>query len=100
MTQVEFDVLYFKWYNDIGGYSTVYHMVNNKYFKEIVALGDDAIPLILNCLRKRSSFIFYALEEITNEKPVKREHIGHVNLQIKDWLEWGVNKGFIKSIDD
>ena len=76
-------------------------------FQEIVQIGQAAVPLILEDLRRQPSWIFLALYRITNEDPtanVPRETLGDFELldfvALKDgWLKWGEEKGYIQPLE-
>jgi hypothetical protein len=63
-------------------------------YRSIVALGDEAIPLILEFLEKDPDFLVMALHDITQENPVAPEHHGRVPALIEDWLRWGAEHGY------
>ncbi len=63
-------------------------------YKDIVALGEEAIPLILDVLEQGPDFIFMALHDITGEDPVHEEHRGRLPAMLQDWLDWGTEHGY------
>jgi hypothetical protein len=63
-------------------------------YRQILDLGEEAIPLILREIQVRPSFIFMALHDITGEDPIASEHRGRLPLMIEDWLKWGSKHGF------
>src|SRR4029453_5872521 len=54
-------------------------------FTAIVALGDDAIPVILESLAVQPDFLFMALHEITRQNPVAAAHQGRLSETVQDW---------------
>jgi len=58
-------------------------------------MGEEAIPLLLMELLKASGRWFWALKAITGENPVPREHLGKTKKMTQDWIDWGVEKGYI-----
>ena len=63
-------------------------------YQEIVNLGEEAIPLILEEIESRASFIFMALHDITGRNPIPQEDRGRVARMIEAWSRWGSEHGF------
>ena len=63
-------------------------------FREIVAMGMRAVPLLLADLEKNGGFGFLALEEITGIDPMP----GRSNVKIDEtqaaWIAWGRTQGY------
>jgi hypothetical protein len=58
-------------------------------FREIVEIGEDAVPLILDEIeRSPNIFLLSALEEITGEDPISPEDYGDVEKMVASWLSW------------
>ena len=66
-------------------------------YLKIIAMGAEAIPLVLNELRKRPDHWFIALEALTDADPIKIEHQGDFSKMVGDWLDWGGRNGFLPS---
>jgi hypothetical protein len=49
----------------------------------------EAVPLILDGLRREPDHWFWALEAITDENPVPAEAAGKVREMAKAWIDWG-----------
>jgi hypothetical protein len=62
-------------------------------FREIVAMGERAVPLILAHLEADRDFLFLALSQITKINPVPKESAGKIDEMISAWLAWGRDKG-------
>jgi len=56
-------------------------------------MGEIAIPLILDQLRKQPTHLFWALYEITGINPVDPASAGNIRAMIDAWLEWGNTQG-------
>jgi hypothetical protein len=63
-------------------------------FASIVALGDDAIPAILDSLEAQPDFLFMALHDITHQDPIAVQHRGRLSDMAQDWLQWGTEHGY------
>lgn len=68
-------------------------------YLDIIGMGYDALPSILNQLLKEGEepdHWFFALSMITHINPVPRELRGYMHEMSKKWIEWGYEKGIIK----
>ena len=63
--------------------------------KEIVSMGEQAVPLILQRMQTQGGHWFHALRDITGKNPVKRSDCGKVAAIQASWLEWGEANGYI-----
>ena len=68
--------------------------------RAIIALGDEAVPIILRDLQAKASLMVWALPEITGENLAPPRVDGSfrkwdVDAQIETWLQWGRQKGFV-----
>jgi hypothetical protein len=63
-------------------------MFENKYYHAIISLGREAIPCIINQLRKEPDHLFKALKMITGISPIKPEHAGRLYDMARDWIDW------------
>ncbi len=64
-------------------------------YQRIIGMGWDAVPLILEELRREPDQWFWALEKITDENPVPPEAAGRVRQMAQAWVEWGQKQGLI-----
>ena len=62
-------------------------------FRHIVALGDEAIPVILDFLAAHPDHLVMALKDITHEDPVLPAHRGRFPDMVNDWITWGREHG-------
>lgn len=68
--------------------------------KEIVKIGKEAVPWLLEDLQRYGSWkIIIALSLIVkNDAPnTSKDHTGRFELIRKDWLEWGIRNDYIKA---
>ena len=72
--------------------SSIEDMVQHAAFREIVEMGDEIIPEILDEIRVRPDFLFLALQIITGENPVSSSFKGSVTDAVDAWLQWGDRK--------
>lgn len=63
-------------------------------YQRIIGMGEAAVPLILDELRREPDHWFWALESITEENPVPPEDAGRVQAMTAAWIRWGKERGF------
>lgn len=85
-----------------------FHIHDHPKLEEIIAIGRDAVPILLDHLRdflkaqannyENCDFNDYApwyaiiaLSRITQVNPIKPEHAGRLTDIIQDWLAWSKN---------
>jgi hypothetical protein len=64
-------------------------------YQKIIGMGPDAVPLILEELRREPDQWFWALEAITEENPVPPEAAAKVRQMADAWIEWGRQQGLV-----
>lgn len=64
-------------------------------YQRIICLGQPAVPLLLDELRREPDHWFWALEAITEENPVPPEAAGSVPRMAQAWLDWGRRRGLL-----
>ncbi len=64
-------------------------------YQKIIGMGLEAVPLILEQLKRSSAHWFWALNAITDHNPVKAENEGNLAGMTSDWLAWGVENGYV-----
>ena len=63
--------------------------------REIIGMGEAAIPLILERLQSWAGEWFSPLEEITGINPVNPDDYGNVPAMTEAWVEWGRLNGYV-----
>ncbi len=64
-------------------------------YQKIIGMGPEAVPLILEELRRHPGYWFWALRMITDEDPVPKEVRGNMEKMIEAWVGWGVANGHL-----
>lgn len=94
-----FEELTNKWKKERNPFSSkIKDIINNNHYQDIISLGKDVVPHILEQLAKELNennpdFWFPALTSITGENPVEPKNKGDIVNMAKDWLKWGNNNG-------
>ena len=89
-----FSALRSEWLIQRGPTSSPRRMINLPDYREVVAMGQAVIPLLLAELEREPDFWFAALREITGANPVLPEHRGNLRAMSDDWLAWGRQLGY------
>ncbi len=84
-----------EWRGGIGPTSDPAEIVAHPAFRQIVAAGNDAVPMLLRELRNEPSLLVFALHEITGEDPVPRGARGKIREMSKAWVAWGKKGGLL-----
>lgn len=90
----KFEQLTSKWKEETAIFSSIKKKINHPAYQEIIAMGEEVIPLILEELKREPSHWFYALSVITKADPVSSED--SFEQAVEAWLNWGKNQGYIK----
>lgn len=90
-----FDALLGRWIQDTGPSSSLRDIVSHAAYQEIIAMGREAVPLILRDLERQPRHWNPALKAITGAAPVPKEHAGRLELIAQDWLSWAKANGYV-----
>lgn len=87
-----------EWKRETQMSSKVKDMVTHLAYQKIIGMGEEAIPFILEDLIENGpNHWFWALHVITDEDPVPKDQHGNLVAMTEGWLQWGRNKGYLKS---
>ena len=93
--KAEFDRLAALWKRETRYQSSSDIIEEHPAYQAIIAMGEDAIPLILADLRESMAHWFMALGKITGASPVRYEDRGKVEVMTAVWLDWGKQHCYI-----
>jgi len=97
-TKRKFFQLASNWKNETRRFSTSLHKTSNDNYIDIMLLGTEVIPIILEELKRKSDHWFLALKhlarKLNQEDPVPKEHLGDMEKMREDWLRWGERMGY------
>jgi hypothetical protein len=94
-TRGRFERLAREWKEKSRHLSNTAQMAMLTAYQRIIGMGWDAVPYILEELRREPNQWFWALEAITEENPVPPEAAGKVRQMAQAWVEWGKQQGLI-----
>ena len=86
--QDTFTQLASKWKDETCFLSSTSEICSHPDYLKIIDMGDCAIPLILDEMRRRPGHWFHALRELTGEDPVQEQNCGNIPAMTEDWLSW------------
>jgi hypothetical protein len=84
------------WRQDSQFWSSPDDVADHPAYRQIVALGRPALPLILQNLSEEPDHWFLALAEITGADPVPADSRGNIQAMTRAWLAWGRAHGIIR----
>jgi len=91
----QFEVLAAQWKAATAIASSTTVLAAHPSYQAIIALGPAVVPLLLRDLEREPVHWFEALQAITGEDPVPREHWGNIPAMAADWVEWGRKRRLI-----
>jgi hypothetical protein len=94
-TTAVFNALAERWRNETAHLSALPQILMHPAYQQIIAMGDAVVPLILQWMRNRPGYWFWALEMITRENPVPAADAGNIRRMKQAWLNWGEQRGLI-----
>lgn len=66
------------------------------FYKQIIAIGEKAIPLLIKKLDDTPTMWFWALEEISGVNPISVSDKGNIPLMVSSWKKWAKKNGYAK----
>lgn len=83
------------WHEATDALSSPSQKVRHRAYQRLINLGVHALPCILEDLRDRGGYWFYALERITGISPLPKDKPASFESVKKAWLDWGRGQGLI-----
>jgi len=85
------------WRANRGPTSSLTEMAMRPEYQQIIGMGRDAVPLLLQELQREPDHWSWALVAITGEDPVPPEDRGKLAAMTRAWLQWGKEHGHLES---
>jgi hypothetical protein len=82
------------WMAEVGYSSSSSELRSHPAFREIIALGEPVVPLMLRDLEERPRHWVWALPQITGTDPVPLSDRGSIAKMSEAWLHWAKAKGY------
>ncbi len=94
--QAEFHALVDQWQTETSFHSSLGEIFTNQAYQRIMAMGRDALPLILAELRRKPGHWFYALEKIAGRDMA--EGAKTFAEARTAWLRWGRDNNYMRRL--
>jgi hypothetical protein len=85
---VKFSRLKYEWEKDTIFMSSITDIAMHPAYQQIIGLGRDALPFIMNELSAGPGLWFWALKAITGADPVPPDMRGDMEAMAREWLQW------------
>ena len=86
--------LFDEWDRETCFYSFPHQVYQHRAYKEILSLGEPAIPYMLGEIQRGHRSIVAALRAISGESPVRASNPTTDKIAAA-WMEWGAAKGYV-----
>ncbi len=83
-----------QWHSETKHMSLMSDIILHTAYQQIIGMGTDAVPLILEQLSREPEHWFWALRSITGVNPIKPEDRGRLKKMAEAWLDWGRQHGY------
>jgi hypothetical protein len=91
-----FQLLAKKWKNETKHLSSLSQIIINKFYQQIIGMGQLALPFIFRELQIEPNHWFWALECITGEDVIlANEDVGDMRKMAALWIQWGKEHGYL-----
>ncbi len=81
------------WQAAVAHHSSSRMRDNHPAYREIIAMGQEVVPLLLADLETNRRHWFTALTALTGADPVPAEEAGDIVRMQQAWLQWGRENG-------
>ena len=89
-----FEILAEAWERDRPRGVDIEQMTKHPAYQRIIAMGEPAVPLLLQRLAEKPDHWFVALNAITGARPVPPESRGRIKEMTQAWVNWGLQQGY------
>jgi hypothetical protein len=88
-----FHMLVREWKEGTRLFSSLHDMVSHPAYLQIIGMGQEAVPLLIDELRREPDHWFVALQAITATNPIPPSASGNVDAMARAWLNWAEKRG-------
>ncbi len=93
-SESSFQQLMETWKAETAILSSVRQKKQHPAYRQIIAMGEPVVPLILADLKHKPSHLFWALAEITHSSPAGLADATDLLDVVNAWIEWGQTQGY------
>ncbi len=83
-----------EWKSETAPLSSIRLKKQHPAYRQLVSMGEPAIPLILADLSREPSRLFWVLRDITQMNPADPRVARDFRDVIQSWIEWGRAEGY------
>jgi hypothetical protein len=83
-----FETLARQWQDETAVLSSTTKRIMHPAYQAIIGLGPDVVPILIEELRARPNYWFWALKAITGDDPVPPQDRGNLNKMAEAWINW------------
>ena len=83
-----FESLKYLWLDETKYSSNIFLTTNHPAHLNIIKLGNQILPLLIEDLQNDNNHWFITLNIISGENPVLPKHTGNVDEMRQDWINW------------
>ena len=84
-----------RWRAETRYISSLSEIEEHETFQEIVEMGQSVIPLVLQELSEKPSWLLLALDALVEEPPILEASEGGLLDSANAWIEWGKKIGYL-----
>jgi hypothetical protein len=93
--RARFETLVARWKDETRFESSSTKLFLHPAYQQIIGMGPEAVPLILESLERAPEHWSWALKAITGEDPVPPEARGNLRLMAAAWRDWARRAGLV-----
>jgi hypothetical protein len=88
----EFERLNRWWKSETGGSALMFPRFMHPAYQQIIGMGKEVVPLLLEEVQQRTGHWFWALQAIAREEIAQEDDL--YDVAAEKWLRWGESKGY------
>jgi hypothetical protein len=85
---IKFSRLKYEWQKDTMFMSSITDIAMHPAYQQIIGLGKEVLPFIMNELSIEPALWFWALKAITGADPVPPDRRGDMQAMASEWIKW------------
>ena len=82
-----------QWNSETAFSSDPDEITANRSYQELIALGANITPLVVDELRRGPSVLVWLLDDMYNIQPYSSDETGNISAMSNAWIAWAVRNG-------
>jgi hypothetical protein len=87
-----FEMLARQWHDETALLSSTTKRIMHPAYQAIIGLGPEVVPILIEELKERPNYWFWALKAITGEDPVNPRDRGNLDKMSRAWIDWAEHR--------